>query len=1127
MFWKTCLDHTFEILLALLGSGLLGYLWSRWMGSPNEDHDIRLYESQIQSLRERIKQQDLELKSTAALKDSWLAEKNNLHAHFDELNNTLSTTQNSYSGFVSSDVYQSLQSRFDQDIKSAALRIDELAAERTELIDKVKSLEIKLANIDQYELKYKEREAQWAVQLKDIQAKDQEINNLKSNLEQVSTNFDALEKRSLTQIQAVHDKDLTLQSSLNTQSKEFEQQLQSALSSKDEEVKSWRGKYDGLEKEMHRIQALFVQTTENEQAMASKLNEQQARIHHYELELQQAKSEAQKLKSMVSEVDALHKTRADAETKTKEWEGRWKEAATEADHYKLAHAQIIKERDQHKQHIAQLESDIINSRNQLEQSQQAQEATLASLLATQEKYTNLQNQFNDSNLSVDQANLKIQDLELRVKDFDLKAEETQSELNSRSEQFEGLKHSLLLSQQAHDKIERKLHEGSNWEQRFHDTNNHLQNLINELDHTKRDRDTQAHYRAELETKLADGGHWEQNYNEINHRLHQLVDELEDSKKAMYTQTQALTEMDRKWQEASQREHHFQELTATFSTMQNEFEHTKIELQNSHHTNAEWDRRYQESNHKLADALNQLEESKQAMQSLQNQQTDLNHKWHESQHHAQNLQNHLNAVLQSEEHLKESISSLQDSFQTEIKESNKALSDSKMAYSEIDTLFQGAQSKLNQIQIELEDVKKASAQTNVQLGESEARFKELNSTFNTVQLQLAEAHRSQVQYEFDRKKAEEFKGKYQTEVSAWQKQIADLEQEYKSKESIQSTNYAKAMDNQRKQISIQLAEIEKLKALTQKTAVALTPPVEVAISPIKADEPATEIILHKITNERPKPVLKPKADPKLQKTSRPAKTIIAPIPVPIVKPTPAVEPKALIDWKEVATTFGKKIKPDDHKIVEGIGPKIEKLLRKNKITTWVQLANTPIKVLQAILDTAGTAYSLAEPASWPSQARLASMSEWKTLKKLQEKLNSLKKKHNKVKTIAPKIKKVKSGIALKPAITKKPIKKAPVKPKIIFEAEKARLALGSKIKLDDLKIVEGIGPKIEKLLKKGNIKTWKQLATSELKVIQTILDKAGSRYTLADPKTWAKQSALAADGKWESLKKMKEKLKGRK
>lgn len=82
--------------------------------------------------------------------------------------------------------------------------------------------------------------------------------------------------------------------------------------------------------------------------------------------------------------------------------------------------------------------------------------------------------------------------------------------------------------------------------------------------------------------------------------------------------------------------------------------------------------------------------------------------------------------------------------------------------------------------------------------------------------------------------------------------------------------------------------------------------------------------------------------------------------------------------------------------------------------------------------------------------------------------------------------------------------------------------------DDLKLVEGIGPKIEALLNQAGITTFAQLANSAAdSTIKPILDQAGPRFQMHDPTTWPQQAALARDGKWDELKTWQDELyKGR-
>lgn len=89
--------------------------------------------------------------------------------------------------------------------------------------------------------------------------------------------------------------------------------------------------------------------------------------------------------------------------------------------------------------------------------------------------------------------------------------------------------------------------------------------------------------------------------------------------------------------------------------------------------------------------------------------------------------------------------------------------------------------------------------------------------------------------------------------------------------------------------------------------------------------------------------------------------------------------------------------------------------------------------------------------------------------------------------------------------------------IPFDAELAASVYGKKITQDDLKIVEGIGPKIEELYHNAGIKTWKALSETSVEKSKEILIEAGERYIIHNPSTWAKQALLAYQGKWQELK----------
>ncbi len=79
--------------------------------------------------------------------------------------------------------------------------------------------------------------------------------------------------------------------------------------------------------------------------------------------------------------------------------------------------------------------------------------------------------------------------------------------------------------------------------------------------------------------------------------------------------------------------------------------------------------------------------------------------------------------------------------------------------------------------------------------------------------------------------------------------------------------------------------------------------------------------------------------------------------------------------------------------------------------------------------------------------------------------------------------------------------------------------------EDLKIIEGIGPKIEELLKENGIKTVSDIASASATHLQDILEQGGDSFRLHDATTWPAQARLAVNGDWELLQEYQDKLKG--
>ena len=189
-----------------------------------------------------------------------------------------------------------------------------------------------------------------------------------------------------------------------------------------------------------------------------------------------------------------------------------------------------------------------------------------------------------------------------------------------------------------------------------------------------------------------------------------------------------------------------------------------------------------------------------------------------------------------------------------------------------------------------------------------------------------------------------------------------------------------------------------------------------------------------------------------------------------------------------------VKSDNLQIIEGIGPKMESVLKENGIDTLTTLGSKSEADIQAILDKYGDKYKIIDPKTWASQAQLAGTGKFDELIDYQKKLDT--------------------GRDNAAGMTDSKLEKYLIK----TGALKA-------FKQDDLKAIEGIGPATDKLLRENGINTWRELANTSVDRLKSILTDAGSRFGLSDPTTWPKQAELAADGKFDELREYQDYLDG--
>lgn len=115
---------------------------------------------------------------------------------------------------------------------------------------------------------------------------------------------------------------------------------------------------------------------------------------------------------------------------------------------------------------------------------------------------------------------------------------------------------------------------------------------------------------------------------------------------------------------------------------------------------------------------------------------------------------------------------------------------------------------------------------------------------------------------------------------------------------------------------------------------------------------------------------------------------------------------------------------------------------------------------------------------------------------------------KVESVKPKVSNIKKAQSAKPKASNK-------------KKTKSKMATA---KADDFTRFNGIGPKVDVLLKNNAIDTYQQFAKTDAAKLTTILQKGGVTVRYNDPMSWIKQAKFAAKADWDGLKKLQTKLK---
>ena len=1143
MFWKTCLTHAGEILLALGGAWILGYLWNRWFGSRTDPRQIAEYEDQIKTLRDRIKSQDQEIKASLVRQDTWNAELAELNETNSDLKNRLNTIDNSYLQYVAPAALKDIQDRHQYDIKLHQDQVAALSEQNRLLSDSAQSFEARLKAFQIQEEEFSQTQSKLQI----AEAKLHETQNILTNLEHEFRELSVQQKsaeenrlllisgdqerdnlRKAFEIQQVKNQELEAQiqqiqgnkesteAQVNELSKKLEETRQISMELESKYIQQLQARDEAINEITARLNtspppdqsanenlsSKLSASREEVTSLQNKLNQlesiqseqdshQLQKFHDLQIlnqqltnELNEAKEELRELSGKMNNYSSLEKNVAEWTTKSKEWEARWKDAAKESEQFKVAHASLMKEKDGHQQHLAQLEADILQFNNVFRDNESKEEQWNKRMEDLQAELDKARSDYESKLALAHQSKEEVSNKLIENQDTILGMKSNQEELNKKYEDL--LQNLNILQNQKEDADQTKA------QQRF---------MLNDMEHKLKKAETEL---LEHKIKLAESAHLTLPAHKEAEWDHVLRTKEEELKLAQHTISELVVANENKLDKLNQVEQYIPKLEEELKSLNNELEkaigklneqtnllaeretknedlHNELQLvktqlkelnqlkESQSASLGNWEQLYAESQKALATNRQQFSENEKNNQAMETLVAEWEKKYHLVQNELLDVQHQLVEMQQ-----------LQDS-RNEV-EANKE--DGK---SELEIRLEDARQQLDQFRI------RQTEQHNL-AEEWEKKYDELFKRFNIVQLQYADTQRIKSHLESDMRKVADYQAKYLAESKGWQKRLADIEADYKE----------------------QLAALRAQEPPLPLQDIPPTPPRE-QFQIVAENSPSKKVKRGKM----PPMVVKLKSVRTRKSKAPPPQESITP-KKPVKQKTAPAELKVM-DFREASTILSKKVTENDLKIIEGIGPKISNYLKRNKISSWQALSRLPVKEIKTMLGKGGTKFVLAKPKTWPKQAKLAAEGRWARLKKFQDKLN--------LNNPTPKKNSVviqKPGKTVKVSLPKKIKPKVLPKPKPIrINLAKSKTVFGKELKLNDLKVIEGVGPKIEKLLNKANILTWSKLAKTKLRPLRNLLKNAGNNFVLADPISWSAQARLASRGQWKRLKTLQDKLNNRK
>ncbi len=235
--------------------------------------------------------------------------------------------------------------------------------------------------------------------------------------------------------------------------------------------------------------------------------------------------------------------------------------------------------------------------------------------------------------------------------------------------------------------------------------------------------------------------------------------------------------------------------------------------------------------------------------------------------------------------------------------------------------------------------------------------------------------------------------------------------------------------------------------------------------------------------------------------------------------------------------------DNLQKIKGINSQIEKILNEKGIYTYKQLRKVDAETLKEYLSDADHRLRNNQTATWSHQANMADKGQWDELSTYQDymddinidtenlaatvnKTSSILKRKNRnnlhgsshdtnnqesSKSEAYKNYKADENNILKAGLADS------------LENPREKQTHSRKHKPDDLTIIEGINPEIEKLLQSEGIDTFEKLHKLDPKQLQKILNKDTGKDKSGNSESWIYQAGMASRGEWGKLKSYQKEL----